>query len=42
MGVVPGPKYQFYEDIIAFLSKNTFNNIGEKHKDHFMGLPMVF
>ena len=29
-------------DIIAILSKHTFNNIGEKHINHFVGLPVVF
>ena len=46
--LVPGPKtnfmlnifYLLIEDIIKLVKKNTFNNTGEKHIIHFMGLPV--
>ena len=38
LGVLAGPKNQFYEDII----QNTFSKTGEKHKIHFIGLSVVF
>ena len=51
LGVIPGPINQFYVEsifiiygkhYIAFLSKNIFNNTGEKHIIHFMDLSVVF
>ena len=32
----------FYENIIAILSKHSFSNIGKKHVIHFIDLPVVF
>ena len=51
MRVVPGPINEFYVESIfiiygkhniAFLSKNIFNETGEKQLMHFMYLPVVF
>ena len=34
--------YYLLKILYSFLTKNTFNNTGEKHIIHFMGLPVVF